>query len=174
MLEVNATNFVTAIDSNDPRQKLMAEEISEELRAISKLLKEGLQSLSSWIQTCVLVVESQPSFFEASANELNQISSHFASAYSHLTIYLQQFPHPADYGVARDIEKIIENLLRNDLAKETLCESTTTLDSWGETIHPSVEMDWSPELIQQFTQGISPVSWRTSKNLIDQAQGSLP
>jgi hypothetical protein len=87
-----------------------------------------------------------------------------------LSNYLQQFPHPADFGVAQDIEKKIEMLLSNDLAKETLTQTSTTVTSWGEMIHPSAGTNWSPELIQQFTQDVSQVSWKKAKQLIDQLE----
>jgi hypothetical protein len=50
-LQVNPVNFVTSINHNDPREKLFSEEITEELRAILKVLKKGLQGYSGWIQT---------------------------------------------------------------------------------------------------------------------------
>ena len=170
MLNVNATNFVTAINHNDPREKLLSDEITEELRAISKLLKEGLQGLGSWIQTYAMESVSKEAFFEESANELNQASALFSSGYSLLSTYLQQFPYPADYEVARQMEKILETLLQNDLARETQSSS----GSWGETIHPKVGMDWSSETTQQFTESISQISWKASKELIYQAQDLLP
>ncbi len=165
-VQVNATSFITAINHNDPRERVFSDEITEELRAILKLIEEGLQGYGGWIETYAL---NKSTSSDTAAQELNQLSEPFSEGYSQLATYLQQFPHPADIGFARSIEELLENLLRRDIAKLTVCQSSTTVASWGEMIHPAAATNWSLELVQQFTQNITYASWKASKDLIDEA-----
>jgi hypothetical protein len=177
MINIQTNNIVTAIEyGGDPRLRYQSSGISEELRAISNLLKEGLDGLGAWVQIYALMPSSSPTSFEHAARELNRMYDFFADAYMKLINYGQQLPPPRDLEIAIEIETVLDKLLRDALPKETMCElAGIGWTSWADRIDPrSKTTQWSLETAQQLLTQVTLPSWQKARSLLAETRSQLP
>jgi hypothetical protein len=176
MIQVQTTNIVTAVDyAGDPRLRYQSGGITEELRAISNLLKEALDGVGAWIQLFGLMSDPSLEFSENAARELNRVSEYFAAAYARLMHYQDLLPQPRDMPIAVEMAQILEKLLRLDMPKATLCEiEGFGWTSWGDRIDPLQNTKWTAEMLQQVFLQIKSPSWHLAREIISEARIHLP
>ena len=173
MISLQASNIVTAIEYGEPGLRYQSGGMSAELRAISNLLKEGLEGLRAWIQLYALIPEPQSG--ETAIRELQRLGDFFAASYAQLMNYLQRVPSPKDLSTAIEIERVINRLLREELPKETFYEMIPGFGwTWAEKIDPRQNTQWTIEMIEHFLQRIKPISWQRARDLIAEAILRLP
>lgn len=165
MIHVTNTNILSPIEFGSHSQLSgMSEDIAD-------VLIQSLKGFSAWIELFALMPDP---IFETAALELTRLKEHFNQCQLRLMDLKQRLRQPNDIAIVLEMDRILDKLFRQDIAKETICELMGSgWTSWGEKIISNQPFAWTPDIIEQLLTQVAQLSWKNVQELFIKAEEDL-